>query len=270
MKNYLLILALIVLGINHLNAAEPSYDMELTASDLEITQTNNTLHFTATANTNAIALSMPGVALGQYGEYWATTNGTTTTYPIEGTFVEMACQGEGIYSYSEEHQSDMLVAYITVEEVNMTIKVTMYTQNTNAATEIVVVENMTKTIQGTGRYAMLLLTGEHATYGTIQVYLDQYKEGQYGTYTIYWANVGGIEMSGSGTWSKQEDAEVLEASLQNKDGSKAITLIGSTSTIGTTDVENTIVDIKTEKIIRNGQILILKNGVTYSVLGNKL
>lgn len=69
-----------------------------------------------------------------------------------------------------------------------------------------------KEVQGSGRYANLVLTGEHDTYGKCAIYLDSY-DGTYKTYTIYYAMIGNIEVNGEGIWSKEGNQEKLDATL---------------------------------------------------------
>ena len=55
-----------------------------------------------------------------------------------------------------------------------------------------------KEVQGSGRYANLVLTGKHNTYGTITIYLNEFNN-TYKTYDIYYATIGKQEVTGKGT-----------------------------------------------------------------------
>ena len=59
-----------------------------------------------------------------------------------------------------------------------------------------------KEVQGSGRYANLVLTGNHEVYGNIAIYLNEYN-GSYKTYDVYYATIGKLTLTGSATWSKQ-------------------------------------------------------------------
>ena len=67
-----------------------------------------------------------------------------------------------------------------------------------------------KEVQGSGKYANLVLTGMHDVYGKIAIYLNEYN-GSYKTYDIYYATVGKLEVTGEGAWSKEGDVEKLDA-----------------------------------------------------------
>ena len=84
--------------------------------------------------------------------------------------------------------------------------------NTYAQTNVTEINiNITnKEVQGSGRYANLVLTGKHDTYGTITIYLNEFNN-TYKTYDIYYATIGTQELTGKGTWSKNGDTETLDA-----------------------------------------------------------
>ena len=69
-----------------------------------------------------------------------------------------------------------------------------------------------KEVQGTGRYANLVLYGQHDTYGNITIYLNEYN-GSYKTYEVYYASLGKLTLTGSATWSKEGKVEILDANL---------------------------------------------------------
>ena len=86
--------------------------------------------------------------------------------------------------------------------------------NTYAQTNLTEIELTitNKEIQGSGRYANLVLTGKHDTYGTITIYLNEFNN-TYKTYDIYYATIGKLEVTGEGTWSKDGDTEILDATV---------------------------------------------------------
>lgn len=88
------------------------------------------------------------------------------------------------------------------------------TATTAAQTNITEIElTLTnKEVQGSGRYANLVLTGKHDTYGTITIYLNEFNN-TYKTYAIYYATIGNLEVTGEGTWSKNGDTETLDATV---------------------------------------------------------
>ena len=69
-----------------------------------------------------------------------------------------------------------------------------------------------KEVQGTGRYANLVLYGQHDTYGKITIYLNEYN-GSYKTYEVYYATVGKLTLTGNAAWSKDGKVEILDANL---------------------------------------------------------
>ena len=69
-----------------------------------------------------------------------------------------------------------------------------------------------KEVQGTGRYANLVLYGQHDTYGKITIYLNEYN-GSYKTYEVYYATLGKLNLTGSAKWSKDGNVEILDANL---------------------------------------------------------
>lgn len=69
-----------------------------------------------------------------------------------------------------------------------------------------------KEVQGTGRYANLVLYGQHDTYGKITIYLNEYN-GSYKTYEVYYATVGKLTLTGNAAWSREGNVEILEANL---------------------------------------------------------
>lgn len=69
-----------------------------------------------------------------------------------------------------------------------------------------------KEVQGTGRYANLVLYGQHDTYGKITIYLNEYN-GNYKTYEVYYATLGKLNLTGSAQWSKDGKVEILDANL---------------------------------------------------------
>lgn len=69
-----------------------------------------------------------------------------------------------------------------------------------------------KEVQGTGRYANLVLYGQHDTYGKIAIYLNEYN-GSYKTYEVYYATLGKLTLTGNAVWSKDGKVEILDANL---------------------------------------------------------
>ncbi len=69
-----------------------------------------------------------------------------------------------------------------------------------------------KEVQGTGRYANLVLYGNHETYGKISIYLNEYS-GTYKTYDVYYATLGNLTLTGSAAWSKDGKLEIVDANL---------------------------------------------------------
>lgn len=73
-------------------------------------------------------------------------------------------------------------------------------------------EITSKEVQGIGRYANLVLYGQHDTYGKIAIYLNEYN-GTYKTYEVYYATLGKLMLTGSAKWSKDGNMEILDANL---------------------------------------------------------
>lgn len=91
-------------------------------------------------------------------------------------------------------------------------KLDTYRQFAQTAAEEIQVQITEKMVQGTGRYANLVLTGTHETYGDVAIYLNEYN-GSYKTYDIYYASIGQFTLTGKGTWSTDGKAEFLDATL---------------------------------------------------------
>ena len=93
-----------------------------------------------------------------------------------------------------------------------TIDLHQYSRLAQAETEEIELTITNKEVQGSGRYANLVLTGTHDTYGTITIYLNEFN-GSYKTYDIYYATIGKLEVTGEGTWSKNGETETLDATV---------------------------------------------------------
>ena len=93
-----------------------------------------------------------------------------------------------------------------------TIDLHQYSRLAQAETEEIELTITNKEVQGSGRYANLVLTGKHDTYGTITIYLNEFN-GSYKTYDIYYATIGKLEVTGEGTWSKNGETETLDATV---------------------------------------------------------
>ena len=93
-----------------------------------------------------------------------------------------------------------------------TLDLHQYSRLSQAEAEEVEFAITNKEVQGSGRYANLVLTGKHDTYGTITIYLNEFN-GSYKTYDIYYATIGKLEVTGEGTWSKNGDIETLDATV---------------------------------------------------------
>ena len=88
-----------------------------------------------------------------------------------------------------------------------------YSANIYAQTvEEIEFEITNKEVQGTGRYANLVLYGQHDTYGKITIYLNEYN-GSYKTYEVYYATLGKLNLTGSAQWSKNGNVEIIDANL---------------------------------------------------------
>ena len=88
-----------------------------------------------------------------------------------------------------------------------------YSANIYAQTvEEIAFDITNKEVQGTGRYANLVLYGQHDTYGKITIYLNEYN-GSYKTYEVYYATVGKLTLTGNAAWSKNGKVEILDANL---------------------------------------------------------
>ena len=93
-----------------------------------------------------------------------------------------------------------------------TIDLHQYSRLAQSETEEIELTITNKEVQGSGRYANLVLTGKHDTYGTITIYLNEFN-GSYKTYDIYYATIGKLEVTGEGTWSKNGETETLDATV---------------------------------------------------------
>lgn len=204
-------------------AASTKIDMELECSNLKIVKNEMFYTFTGTSDMYSIELNLFAT---EYGEYKAQEIEGEMDYPIMGVVAGEACQGEGVYSYSEELGSDLLVAIVNVPTLQMTLKITMYGK-TIVATDTIVVENMAKEIVGRGYLQNLILTGKDAKYGDVQFTIGQC-DGSYGTYPAVYGTIDTLEVVGEGTWMNADSVDVLEAYLSTDDGKRVFKVTAST------------------------------------------
>ena len=190
-------------------------DMELECSNLKIVKNEMFYTFTGTSDMYSIELNLFAT---EYGEYKAQEIEGEMDYPIMGVVAGEACQGEGVYSYSEELGSDLLVAIVNVPALQMTLKITMYGK-TIVATDTIVVENMVKEITGRSYLQQMTLTGVDAKYGAVQFIVGSC-DGSYGTYPAVYGTIDTIEVVGEGTWYNADTVDVLEAYLSTEDGTR--------------------------------------------------
>ena len=190
-------------------------DMELECSNLKIAKGEIFYTFMGTSDMYSVELNLFAT---EYGEYKAQEIEGEMDYPIMGVVAGEACRGEGVYSYSEELGSDLLVAIVNVPALNMTIKVTMYGKAI-VATDTIVVENMVKEITGRGYLQQMTLTGVDAKYGAVQFIVGSC-DGSYGTYPAVYGTIDTIEVVGEGTWYNADTVDVLEAYLSTEDGTR--------------------------------------------------
>ena len=203
--------------------ASTKIDMELECSNLKIVKNEMFYTFTGTSDMYSIELNLFAT---EYGEYKAQEIEGEMDYPIMGVVAGEACQGEGVYSYSEELGSDLLVAIVNVPTLQMTLKITMYGK-TIVATDTIVVENMAKEIVGRGYLQNLILTGKDAKYGDVQFTIGQC-DGSYGTYPAVSGTIDTLEVVGEGTWMNADSVDVLEAYLSTDDGKRVFKVTAST------------------------------------------
>lgn len=204
-------------------AASAKIDMELECSNLKIVKNEMFYTFTGTSDMYSIELNLFAT---EYGEYKAQEIEGEMDYPIMGVVAGEACKGEGVYSYSEELGSDLLVAIVNVPTLQMTLKITMYGK-TIVATDTIVVENMAKEIEGRGYLQKLILTGKDAKYGDVQFTIGQC-DGSYGTYPAVYGTIDTLEVVGEGTWMNADSVDVLEAYLSTDDGKRVFKVTAST------------------------------------------
>ena len=190
-------------------------DMELECSNLKIVKGEMFYTFMGTSDMYSVELNLFAT---EYGEYKAQEIDGEMDYPIMGVVAGEACQGEGVYSYSEELGSDLLVAIVNVPALQMTLKITMYGK-TIVATDTIVVENMVKEITGRGYLQQMTLTGVDAKYGAVQFIVGSC-DGSYGTYPAVYGTIDTIEVVGEGTWYNADTVDVLEAYLSTEDGTR--------------------------------------------------
>ena len=106
----------------------------------------------------------------------------------------------------------ILLSLLVSPLVANTMNLHQYSRLAQAETEEVEFTITHKEVQGSGRYANLVLSGKHDTYGTITIYLNEFN-GNYKTYDIYYATIGNLEVTGEGSWSKSGGMEMLEATV---------------------------------------------------------
>lgn len=183
------------------------------------------------------------VLFGQeYGEYKVVEEDGETIYPIEG-FIndDMAFVGEGTYSFSEELNSDLLVVVAYLPNDGIYLEITMYTKPL-VATDVLIMENMTKEIIEGRWNTNLQLSGVHETYGDVVITIAGC-DGTYGEYAVT-ATVGDLELEGQGAWQNDGDVDVLNAMLQNADASRVFNVSVSTPYVEAPEPETIVVEVE--------------------------
>lgn len=182
------------------------------------------------------------VLFGQeYGEYKVVEEDGETIYPIEGFINEAAFVGEGVYSFSEELNSDLLVVVAYLPNDGIYLEITMYTKQLTA-TDVLFMENMTKEIIESRWNTNLQLSGVHEEYGNVVITIAGC-DGTYDEYAVT-ATVGDLELEGYGAWQNDGDVDVLNAMLQNADASRVFNVSVSTPYVENPEPEIIVVEIE--------------------------
>ena len=242
-----------------------TYDKEVVCTDLKVYQNEDFYQFRGNDNEhNLIELNLFAT---EYGEYTAQEVEGQMIYPISGVFGRYMCQGEGVYSFSEEHNSDMLVATLIVPEKEWLVKVTMYGKSI-IPTDTLIVENVSKTTRGRGDLQQLVITGTHEVYGDVTFTIYHYNT-MNTTFPTIMATIQSEDYQGEGTWKKLNDQEVLEAIFFNEDASKIFKVTAYTKTAPSipSTLDNVATHQAPQKILKNGQLIIIRNGVKFNANG---
>ena len=233
MKRLYFFLATLCLSIFASVSANTTYDYDLVIPDATIH--NNEFYVQFVGETDEFLIEL-NLFAKTYGEYKAQMIDGEMDYPIAGVFGRYVCRGEGVYSYSEEHRSDMLVAELIVPDKNWNVRLTMYKQALNPTDEIVC-EDMTKTEKRLGWSNILYLDGTHDTYGKVQFCISGYSG--YGSYSTVSGNFDGLELVGDGTYQNENGKDVLRAILATEDLSRVFSVSAYTTAVSTPETETT-------------------------------
>ena len=241
------------------------FDKEVVCSDLKVIKNEDYYQFRGyTSDDILVELNLFAC---EYGNYTAQEVEGEMDYPIRGVFGKDVCYGEGVYSFSEEHKSDMLVATITVPEKGWTVKVTMYGKSM-IPTDTIVVENVSTTLRGRGDLQQLVISGNDEVYGAVTFIIYHYNTMNTAFPTIA-ATIQSQDYVGEGTWRNQDDQQVLDAIFTSDETDKVFKVNAYTKTAP--KVPSAIEDITIQqagfKYIHNGQLIIIRNGVKYNASG---
>ena len=201
---------------------EPTYDFDVVAKDLYLAANEVMTQFEGSNSMNPDAMISVTLFATEYGKY--TSTGTDDD-EFAAYYLGYQILGELTYSYSEEYKSDLVVIIGTItdeENVTSTVRITMYEEYLEP-TDVVVLNNLSKTVQGRGPWASLMLhTALQDTIITISGC-----DGTYGKYTA-WGTFGTLELEGKGEWKNEGENDVFVGVLYNADKTKVFQVTAST------------------------------------------
>ena len=201
---------------------EPTYDFDVVAKDLYMASDEVMTQIEGSNSMNPDNVISVTLWASEYGTY---TCAGTDDDQFSAFYMGYPVMGELTYSYSEELKSDLVVIIGTItdeENVTSTVRITMYEEYLEP-TDVVVLNNLSKTVQGRGPWASLMLhTALQDTIITISGC-----DGTYGKYTA-WGTFGTLELEGKGEWKNEGENDVFVGVLYNADKTKVFQVTAST------------------------------------------
>ena len=206
---------------------------------------------------------------GDYGNVVDDSESTEAFNAIFGLVGSISMEGTGKYEYSNEYNSDMITAILKGND-GKNYSLTMYATAKDTI-EVVCKDLVAETISN--RWAKYFSLTGTASIGKVELYIYNCN-GEYGEYgwldgenASISGEINGVWVQGAGTWLHSEElySDVLEAVLETEDYQSVYKVMMYSAT--TTAIEELLIINAPTKVVKDGQLIIIKNGVKYNVLG---
>lgn len=212
-----------------------------------------------------------GVEKG-YGDYGNVVDDSVSTEAFNAIFGlvgSISMEGTGKYEYSNEYNSDMITAILKGND-GKNYSLTMYATAKDTI-EVVCKDLVAETISN--RWATYFSLTGTASIGKVELYIYNCN-GEYGEYgwldgenASISGEINGVWVQGAGTWLHSEElySDVLEAVLETEDYQSVYKVMMYSAT--TTAIEELLIINAPTKVVKDGQLIIIKNGVKFNAQG---